>query len=273
MSEKWSVARSIAFVEEHGTDLEKVRLSHILHGAEPGLDAVESLVRLQNNDGGFPCRMMQDDPSTVNSTLTALWWLDELGMLGSTVADRSLSYLLLIQKEDGGWDEDPLIARYYEPPPWVKSGDLRTRLYLSAYSVYWLALGGRRDNPALRKGLKFLLKHQDNLDGFCGPHHTTWIATSAFIMAGPRYITAVKRGLKVLEDRPLSEWPDSQIAWALCCLGRAGLPEDRPFVKASLVELHSRRKPDGSWLSEDGQAHTVDATIEALKAFKVYALC
>ena len=96
---------------------------------------------------------------------------------------------------------------------------------------------------------------------------------SAFMMAGPRYTTAVKRGLKTLMERAISEWPDSQIAWALCCLGRAGLSRNHPFVENSLMELRSRCKPDGSWLSEDGESHTVDATLEVIKAFKVYALC
>ena len=36
-------------------------------------------------------------------------------------------------------------------------------------------------------------------------------------------------GIQALSEKPLAEWDDSQIAWALDCLSRGGLPKDSPL--------------------------------------------
>jgi squalene cyclase len=263
------ITASVALVEENGSELEKARLRQILYAVKPPPEVIHDLVQRQNEDGGFPYGQFQGNPSTVNSTLVALWWLDELGMLASAPAGEALGYLLAAQREDGGWDEDPAAAKF-DLPPWISPGDLRTRLYLTAYAAYWLALSGDRARPGLRKALDFLLRHQDRAGKFYGYLHTTWIATSVFIVMGERYTEVAAKGLQVLMGRPLAEWADSQISWALDCLGRAGLPKGHPFVEQGLTELLRRRDPAGSWSSEDGEAHTVDAIIGVLKVFKLY---
>jgi squalene cyclase len=266
-----NITESVAFIEENGSDLEKARIRHILHGTKPEPDVIQSFIELQNDDGGFPYDMVQGNLSTVDNTFVALWWMDDLGMLESPTVDKAFGYLLAVQRDDGGWDEDPAIAQY-DLPPWISPGDLRTRLYLSGYSAYWLAVRGYRTDPAFQKALDFLLKHQDETGKFYGYLHTTWIATSVFSMAGPQYSEVARKGLQVLIDRPLAEWADSQIAWALDCLGKARLPREHLFIEEGLAELCQRREPSGSWSSEDGEAYAVGATIGALKALKLYGV-
>lgn len=265
------ITKSVSFIEQKGSELEKARIRRILYGVKPELDAIQPFIELQNDDGGFPYDMVQGNLSTVDNTLSALWWMDELGMLKSPTADKALGYLLAVQRDDGGWDEDPSITQY-DLPPWVSPGDLPTRLYLSSYSAYWLAIRSYKTHPAFQKALDFLLKHQDESGKFYGFLHTTWIATSVFIMAGDQYSEVATKSLQVLLDRPLSQWEDSQISWALDCLGKAGLPKDHPFIEECLAELLHRQKPNGSWFSEDGEAYAVGATIGALKALDHYGL-
>ena len=263
------ITKSIVFVEERGSDLEKARIGQILCGQKPEADILQCFAALQNEDGGFPYDMVQGNLSAVDNVLVALWWMDELGILKSPIADKAVGYLLAVQREDGSWDEDPSIAQY-DLPPWISPGDLQTRLYLSSYAAYWLAVIGYGTQAAFQKVLEFLRKHQDETGRFRGYLHTTWIATSAFLMAGPQYSEVVEKGLQALMNKPLAEWEASQIAWALDCLGKAGLQENHPFTQKCLVELLNRRRPDGSWSSEDGETFAVVATIEALKVFKLY---
>jgi hypothetical protein len=91
-------------------------------------------------------------------------------------------------------------------------------------------------------------------------------------MAGDRYAKVASLGVQALASMPLSEWDDSQIAWALDCLSRGGLPKKHPFIEACLNQLFHRQKMDGSCASEDGEGSAVGATIQVLKVMKRYGL-
>ncbi len=265
------VTESISFVEANGTDLETARLRCILYGTAPGPEALEPFLALQHPDGGFPFRMEQGNPTALNPTQVALLWMDELGMLDSSAAHSAFEYLLRSQREDGGWDEEAAIAAY-DPPPWAAPGELNARIYLTAQSAFWLAAGGYGNHPGFPHALEFLIKYQDESGRFQGFPHNTWIATSVFWMAGAPYNETARMGMEALAAKPLADWVDSQIAWALDCLGRTGLPKEDPFVEAGLAELMRRRGAEGKWISEDGEARTVGAVIEALKVLNRYDL-
>ncbi len=265
------IGKSVAFIESRGSELEKVRLNYILRGARPPADVVQKLINLQNADGGFPFGMQPGKLSTINETTVALWWLEEMDLLYSPLAHFAFDYLNRTQQAEGYWDEDPRLTQY-ELPPWIKLGDLYTQLYLTAYVAYWLAAAGKTTQPAFRKSLHFLIRNQDETGKFLGYLHTTWIATGVFLMAGKHYITIASKAHQVLSDRRTAEWEDSQLAWALDCLSKGGLPKTDSFVRASLSELKRRQKLDGSWASEDGEGAAVGATIQAIKVFKHYGL-
>jgi hypothetical protein len=128
------------------------------------------------------------------------------------------------------------------------------------------------DCVAFRTALPFLLRHRDETGRLHGFLHSTWIAAAVFLMCGQNHADAASAALSVLLSQPPEEWEDSQLCWALDCLGRVGLPKAHPFVEAALAELCRRQSPDGRWSSEDGETHTVGATIEALKVLKHWGL-
>jgi squalene cyclase len=266
-----NIVKSIGFIGEKGSTLEKARFNCILHGIHPQKDVIQGFIMFQNTDGGFPFGMIKGNLSTINETTVALWWMEELDLLTSPTANQVFTYLLATQQEDGGWDEDSKLAQY-DLPPWIQVGDLKTRLYLSAYVTYWLAVGGYQSLPAFRKAIHFLIRHQDQSGKIYGYLHSTWIATGVFLMAGGHYAKVAALGIQALEDRPLIKWDDSHIAWALDCLSRGGLPKNHPFIDGCLNELFSRQKADGSWASEDGDDFAVGATIQVLKVLKRYSL-
>ena len=151
-------------------------------------------------------------------------------------------------------------------------GDLRTRLYVSSNSAYWLGVAGSQARPAFQNPLDLLLQHQDETGRFYGFLHSTWIAASVLFMAGDRYSDAASKGFQLLMDRPLSEWADSEISWTLGSLGGAGPARGHPCVGQSLADILRRRRPDASWVCEDREALTVGASIETLKVLKLYGL-
>jgi squalene cyclase len=262
--------RAEDYIYSRGSDLEKARVSCVLHGVKAETEVIQRFIELQNDDGGFPFEMHKENLSTINDTTVALWYLEELDLLFSEAARRAFSYLLSTQKADGSWNED-LRINQYELPPWIKLDDPKTILYLSAYATYWLAVGGYSGAPNFRKATHFLIRNQDQSGKFFGYVHTTWIACGFFLLSGDRYRNVAELGIQYLRNQNLSDWDDSQVAWAADCLSKGGLPEDHPFIRDCLSELMQRQKSDGSWSSEDGEAFSVGATIQALKVIKRYS--
>ena len=266
-----NVDKAIAFLRQYGTDLEKARMEWIVNKIKPDDFVIAPFLGLQRSDGGFPFGDHKGNLSAVHNTLSAILCLEELGLFDSAHAGRAFQFLLAAQKDDGGWDEDPAISQY-DLPFYITPGDLRTRLYLSAYACYWLGLKPYIEHAKFRKALYFLISHQEESGKFFGFLHTTWIAVSAFAIAGRPYAKIVSKGLKYLMGKPFDEWADSQIAWVLECLGRAKLSKVHPFISDCLAELAQRQKPDGTWISEDGEEFTARATLSAIRAFKIYGL-
>ena len=211
--------------------------------------------------------------SVIDTTLAGLGWLDELGMLESPTAEKAIHFLCVRQKPDGGWDEDAAL----EPgknalPPWIKPGEMATRMYLTANTAYWLAVSGGTNRPHFHRALGFITGQQGNDEEGFGYLHTAWIAASVFLLAGRRNMDAARKATQFFVDQPLAGWECSQIAWALNNLSVAGLPDSNPFVVRALGELVQRQSIDGCWVSEDGSTHTADATIQVLKALGYYDL-
>jgi hypothetical protein len=302
MAPNLNLTASILFVDENGSLLEKARLLHILLKEKPAKVVYEKLLSLQNSDGGFPSRPKAGSPSSVDSTLTAIWQLDELGMFESAPVRRALNFLVSLQRAYGGWDENARLPAH-DLPPWIRPGETATRLYLSTYAAYWLGLagpeyraplqtaaafleawqgqeGGQIDNAAqtsriARRGTSALKRSADGstatgaeplspgqLPGYL---HNNWLGTSAFLLAGSDYMRNARLGLDYLQAHPLADFEDSQIAWALDCLSRAGLSAAHPFIQAGLDALRQRRAPDGSWASEDGPSSAASATVSVIK--------
>lgn len=261
-----NLAQARRYVELNGSLQERARLSWLMEQSPPPQAVINEMATLQKSSGGFAYARSPEAPGTVDATLTALWQLDEIGLLDSSMASWALDYLSRIQQSDGGWDEDPLPAPF-SYPPWIEPGSAATRSYLTSYAAYWLGLVSPLEAPSFQRALAYLIARQEANGKLPGYLHATWLSAAAFTLAGPAAVDAAGRALVYLESRLGVDWQASQLAWALDCLLRAGVSPAEPFYARALRMLCERQLPDGSFASEDGDAFAVSATIQALKVF------
>lgn len=264
--------KAIAYVQAKGDIIEQARLASILWGKPLEKAALQKLAEMQNPDGGFSYWVKGF--STVCDTVYILIWLDELSLQRKPLAKRAINFLFKQQKEDGGWDE---VERVKEanPPPFLKPGEISTRIWLTAHCAHWLVRFGYAEHPKA-KGCpaEFLLAHKEPSGRLVGCSKDLramwdWLVLLAYYPGPDSEI--FKQTLTIIEKEFSPEkWEGSYLAWLMFCFRDAGLRVNYPFVKRCLNELVKKQRPDGSWDSEDGEAFAVHATIEALCVIKHY---
>lgn len=274
---------AINFVRLNASVVERARLARLLgQPVDPAF--LRPLYDLQNRDGGFPSRPRPGSASSVDSTLTGLWQIYEVGQFSQPEASRALDFLVSMQRPDGSLDENPNLPSY-DLPPWIRPDHLPTQLYLTAYSAYWLGLAlrelapgddaARAEGPstfsradAFHRAIAYLARQQFSAGQLPGYTHTNWIGTAAFLLAGDAGHIPAETGLSYLLSQDLDSWDPSQIAWALDNLLTAGLSTEHTFIQRGVETLLRRQSEDGSWSSEDGPSYAAAATVSALKVLR-----
>ncbi len=110
--------RALKFVRENGALYDQFRLDHFLGKPVDPEAAVRDLMRFQNEDGGWGHGLEPDyagEVSTVSSSVQALRILAELGLSTHPTALRTISFITIMQRSDGAWDED--VALYAQKIP------------------------------------------------------------------------------------------------------------------------------------------------------------
>lgn len=79
-----NIERAVAFVQAHGSAVERGRLAAILDGTPPGAGVLSALAARQQPDGGFAGWL---PISTIGATAYALQWCDDLRLRSGTIVD------------------------------------------------------------------------------------------------------------------------------------------------------------------------------------------
>lgn len=261
--------KAVSHVRHHGTLIEKARLGRIIEGIEPSGPVRAELAAMQNSDGGFSYWLPDRSLSTVCDTAYVLGWLDDLNLREGPIVDRAVQFIFAHQKADGGWDEVEAL-RELDVPEFLVPGEPTTRTWLTAYCAHWLMLFGYADAPICRGcPVHFLLNHRDESGRLIGYQRATWDALPIFHrfpqLSGDAYAQALAATEQELAP---TEWAGSYVAWLLRALRDCRLPADHGLVESLLGALMNRQRADGSWDSESGEEHAVDATIEVLRVLK-----
>lgn len=255
---------TIAGIDQDGTEMERARLRGILGRPRPDTKIIRAIEARQNEDGGFPHQMTSGRLSTIDATATTLEWLWDLGLAESPYVERACTYLLSTQRPDGAWDEPPGLLRY-SPPPRLLPGDPRVRCRATALVAFWLARAGYRDDVT-RRAVDYTAARQAPDGRVLGFRETTWLlAAASSLLDGPASAVTV-RALESLAAVPDARWSVGALAGMLDCLGVAGLSRSVAVIARGIDRLRVLVRPDGAWLSEEGEAYHMDVTLAALRA-------
>jgi hypothetical protein len=263
------VNRAIKFVQSKGKLIEKARLDAILWNKPPQEEVLEHLAKFQKPNGGF-CYWIKEF-SNICDTIYVLFWCDDLKLYHGLVVDSACKFLLDRQKKDGGWDEINEVQKF-NPPEWMMPGRVETRVWLTAYCAHILIRFGYAEAEGTYCPTDFLVENSDESGRLKGYFRATWLALPMFSFYPGVESEPFQKAISIVDSNYSPDWEGSYIAWLLRCLRDSNLKIDNPLVKRCLTDLEEKQRKDGSWQPENGEGeeHAVNATIEALRAFKSY---
>jgi hypothetical protein len=109
-----ALARARAFVDAHGSELDRARLAHFL-GEKPVAEARAAVEAHQRADGAFEPIPGRDGAGPVAATLAGIEALLSLGTRRGSALERAVTFLARAQAPDGSWTDAP--ARAAERAP------------------------------------------------------------------------------------------------------------------------------------------------------------
>ncbi len=258
---------AIEFVRKNGNEEQKERLECILTGKKARDETLNSFLRVQNPDGGFPYGFEPGRPSSIMSTLLAFVRLEEYNSLDHQSVDRAVRFLFSIQNSDGSWEEPAEIEKF-NPPGWIKFGELKAKVLTTAYTSFWLAKLNYTERDELHDALDFLMRFVHPDGHFFGFVPTNWIGASFFAMMLGKDHWAVKGAIAYLMELPVDSWTPSQLGWLLWSLSNAGFSLKDSEIRYFLSILQRKQWNDGSFEPED-EGMEIDTTIEVIKVLKL----
>ncbi|MFI5935822.1 squalene--hopene cyclase [Actinoplanes sp. NPDC051494] len=292
---------AIGYVVAHGDPIERARLSFLRAGTPPPPSVLDTIGREQTGAGGWPAGGDTSVPS-VDATCIRLAELDDLGCLHGPQADRAVTWLAGVQRSDGSWQEDDVLAP--EAPPWAKPGDPEATLYLTAVAGFWTTAAGRHAATAAGQHAAATAAGQHAAATAAGQHAVATAAGQhAAATAGGRH-SASERAARFVAARlrPDGTWPSflaagwyaagllhgaqlfyesarvqlvlgdrldgmspADVATMAAVLRRAGLGDDELLAGAH-KRLTGTQRTDGGWDSDEGPVFDVNTTLTVIRA-------
>jgi hypothetical protein len=260
---------AIGYVVAHGDPVERARLSFLRTGAPPPPHIIERIAAGQTDAGGWPASG-DGTVGSIDATCFRLGELDDLGGLHGPAVDRALSWLAAVQRPDGTWQEDEVLAP--EAPAWAMPGDPEATLYLTSVAGFWLSVAELERHPhheapavhgaAMAAAAQFVVGEL-RPDG-------TW---PSFLAAGwhaagllheQQFFYESARVQLVLGDR-LGDMSPADVASMAATLRRLTIGDDW-LMQSARKRLGDTQRTDGGWDSDEGPIFDVNTTLTAIRA-------
>ncbi|MGH2349763.1 MAG: hypothetical protein ACRDFT_09905, partial [bacterium] len=186
-------------------------------------------------------------------------------------AQRAATFLLMVQRPDGAWDESPAVIKF-DPPAWMRPGTSFARRYCTGVAAIALArvLGPSSDPVVL--AAEFLRAHRDGAAAVDELAETAALMTSVLILAGGRSTAVAADGAEALTRVPAELWTVDRLATALGAFHTAGFSADDPMAVWAIRRLLEAQTPDGGWRSARGADHDVDVSLDALSVLFAFGI-
>jgi hypothetical protein len=261
------VEKALAYVRTRGDAVQQARLASILWNEPPTVRVLEDLATLQQPDGSFAYWVPQ--VGNICDTPYVLQWFHDLSVYREPAVDRACRFLLHHQQPDGGWDELEAV-RLRNPPEWMTSGRIETRVWLTAFCAHVLICFGYAEAPGTHCPTDHLLAHCDQSGRLAGYLRATWLSLPMLAFYPGVGSEPFRRAVAVMEVSYSPDWEGAYLAWLLRCLQDAGLPAEHRLANRALQDLEHMQRTDGSWAPEEGEGEeqAARATVDALRAQK-----
>ncbi|HEV8354265.1 MAG TPA: prenyltransferase/squalene oxidase repeat-containing protein [bacterium] len=265
------LSRAVASIQENGDDVERARLAGLLGRYPPDTRILRSLTSRQHDDGGFPYGMIPGRASSVAATAKALRWIEDLRMLPAASAQRAASFLLMVQRPDGAWDESPAVVKF-DPPPRLRPGTPFARRYCTGVAAIALARVLGPSSDAVGLAAEFLRAHRDGAAPVDEVAETAALETSVLMLAGGRSAAVAADAAEALSRVPVELWTVDRLTNALSAFHTAGLSADDPMAAWAIRGLLEAQAPDGGWRSALGPDHDVEVSLDALSVLSAFGI-
>ncbi len=265
------LTRALGFIEENGDEVERARLAGLLGRSPPDPRPLRSLTSRQHDDGGFPYGMIPGRPSSVTATARALRWMEDLRIRSSVHGQRAASFLLMVQRQDGAWDESPALIKF-DPPVSIRPGTPFARRYCTGLAALALARALDPAGDAVMRAAEFLRSHPDGAAPAAELAETAAIVTALLTIAEGRSSTVAADGAEALSRVPAELWTPDRLAAALDAFETAGFSADDPMVSWAIRRLLDIQTADAGWRSALGSDRDVEVSLDALSVLFAFGI-
>lgn len=272
---------ALSYVFENGNPFHKLKLLLMLNiQPEKRRKLVRELRSLQNPDGGWPWQLQNVKPSGISQTARTLELLLKAGeSKDSNIAKGAVAFLFQMQKEDGGWSENPELKGVI-PKEWSWVSTEHSG-YQTADAVNALIEAGYSKDARVAKAVNFLLRTQNEEGGWPSyvspdyPYEGSDIAAMDHIVTAllrfgePKNSLVLKRAVDVLLKHK-EDWKEPvDGAAVLCVFLMLDYPLNHEYVRELVANLIETQRPDGGWNwfgdSPSNPAQTVDCMEQLVK--------
>ncbi|MFX0125825.1 MAG: prenyltransferase/squalene oxidase repeat-containing protein [Candidatus Hodarchaeota archaeon] len=116
----------------------------------------------QKIDGSWPWKWQHDKPGGVVETVAAI---DILSKYNITKVRPAISFICSIQREDGGWSENPRLTSFI-PNNWIFWRTDCSSAFFTGKSLFTLIKSGYKDSIFVKKGINYLQETQNEEGGW-----------------------------------------------------------------------------------------------------------